>query len=311
MSADGTMKDSVKAVLEKVKVGDLPKPPSLIEFTTTDNLTDSFSTLIQAKILSAPVFDAEKKEYIGFLDLRDLVSYVIHAEKAKANKHFCLKDIVANVPLVSDVEVTISYLARRHRIQMVSQDSTLYDVAKLLCTRLHRVPVIGDDGKIVNIVSQSVIIKHISQHLKDLSGFAGLIVKDVKVGSSPVLQVKSETSAITAFDLLDTHGRFGIAVTGQEDAILTQTCAGDLKLWLQKPSSQLLDLPVMKFLQIIRANDDDIQVPVLATSEKDTLSHVIQKLEATRQHRIYVVDAKFTPNRVISLTDLLRFCITE
>jgi hypothetical protein len=52
-----------------------------------------------------------------------------------------LKDLIDYVPLVSDVEVTISYLARRHRFLRVDETATLYDVVKILRTRNHRVPV--------------------------------------------------------------------------------------------------------------------------------------------------------------------------
>jgi CBS-domain-containing membrane protein len=304
----GGLKDEIQKVLSSAKVSDLTPPPSIIEFLTTDNLHESFSTLCGAKILSAPVYDQAKKEYIGFLDLRDLVSFVIHAEKAKKTKHVCLKDIIVNIPLVSNVEVTISYLARRHRFKPVDQNATLFDVAQSLCHGCHRVPVVGADGKVVNIVSQSVLIKHIKQHLEGLPTLGSLSVKDSNIGSAPVIKCNAQSSAVSAFDVLDTTGRFGMAVTGEGEAIVTQTSAHDLKLWLKNPSSDLLNQPIMKFLQVIRSQDIDIQVPVLSAQEKDTLSFIIQKLEATRQHRIYIVDGSYRPIKVISLSDLLKFC---
>uniref|UniRef100_A0A7S4NRF7 CBS domain-containing protein n=1 Tax=Paramoeba aestuarina TaxID=180227 RepID=A0A7S4NRF7_9EUKA len=307
MSAD--LKTEIKKVLEKVKVSALSAPPKIIEFTTESDLFASFSTLCDSHILSAPVYDTQAKEYVGFLDLRDLVSYVIHAEKAKNTKHVCLKDIIVNIPQVSDVQVTISYLARRHRFKPVPQAASLYDVAVSLCGGgAHRVPVIGADGRVINIISQSVIIKHIKQHLGELPSLNAITVKDSGVGTSPVIKTSSHASAVSAFDLLDTTGRFGMAVTGEGDAIVTQTCAHDLKLWLKNPSSDLLGQPIMKFLQVIRSQDIDIQVPVLSAQDKDTLSYVIQKLEATRQHRIYIVDGSYHPIRVVSLTDLLKAC---
>ena len=38
---------------------------------------------------------------------------------------------------------------------------------------------------------------------------------------------------------------------------------------------------------------------------------MIQKLDATRSHRIYVVDAHFRPTKVVSLTDVINLCIGE
>ena len=102
-----------------------------------------------------------------------------------------------------------------------------------------------------------------------------------------------------------------MAVIGQDDALVSQTSVDDLKLWLNMPSSELLDLPILKFLQKIREQDLDIQVPVLSCSEKDSLAFMIQKLDATRSHRIYVVDAHFRPMKVVSLTDVVNLCIQE
>lgn len=59
-----------------------------------------------------------------------------------------------------------------------------------------------------------------------------------------------------------------MAVIGQDDALVSQTSVDDLKLWLNMPSSELLDLPILKFLQKIREQDLDIQVPVLSCSGK-------------------------------------------
>tara|TARA_R110002050_G_scaffold103214_1_gene212192 strand:- start:385 stop:807 length:423 start_codon:yes stop_codon:yes gene_type:complete len=92
------------------------------------------------------------------------------------------------------------------------------------------------------------------------------------------------------------QGRFGMAVLGEDKTILTQTSANDLKLWLSMPSSevshlllasvwrtallqpcfllltlvllQLFDLSIIHFLQKIRSQDVDIQVPVLSCSGK-------------------------------------------
>ena len=311
-AADLALKVEIRKVLEAIHVKDLPVPPQIIQFPSNASLNESFSTLIEKKILSAPVFDHQTHEYIGFLDIRDLVSYVVHAEKAKVHRrHYCLKDLIDYVPLVSDVEVTISYLARRHRFLRVDETATLFDVAKILRTRNHRVPVVNSEGKIVNIISQSVIVKHMRQHLKEMPSLTAISVSKAGLGSAPVVKCHADTPALLAFEMLDNKGRFGMAVIGQDDALVSQTSVDDLKLWLNMPSSELLDLPILKFLQKIREQDLDIQVPVLSCSEKDSLAFMIQKLDATRSHRIYVVDAHFRPMKVVSLTDVVNLCIQE
>jgi len=50
-------------------------PRSVIEIQHTSSSFDGFTALLSNNILSAPVFDGEK--YIGFLDIRDLVTFVL------------------------------------------------------------------------------------------------------------------------------------------------------------------------------------------------------------------------------------------
>jgi predicted transcriptional regulator len=63
--------------------------------------------------------------------------------------------------------VSVSSLARRKNFLCVPETATLDDVAKLLVHKgCHRVPVIDETGEIVNIISQSTIIKSVA-HRRD------------------------------------------------------------------------------------------------------------------------------------------------
>mmetsp|Transcript_29760 Transcript_29760/g.83142 ORF Transcript_29760/g.83142 Transcript_29760/m.83142 type:complete len:317 (+) Transcript_29760:86-1036(+) len=303
------LSNELESTLKKANVKDFPRPKEVVEFPSSNTPIDCFTVLTEKRILSAPVYDAESKEYIGFVDLRDLVSYVINAEKSIEFSHNSLKDIIAYVPKVAKVDVTLSYLARRHRFHRVSIDATLLDVARALASsKTHRVPVFEND-KIVNIISQSTIIAFLAKSLKDMPNVTGANLGKLKIGSSPVIQCSASTPARNAFEILENTGRFGMAVTGEGNTIITQTSAHDLKLWLRNPSSEMLGLPIIQFLQRIRSQDLDIQVPVLSCSEKDSLGMVLLKLQATRAHRIYVLDAQFHPKFVVSLSDVLRLLI--
>ena len=79
--------------------------------------------------------------------------------------------------------------------------------------------------------------------------------------------VFSPSSLLTLYShSFSIKGRFGMAILGEGDSLITQSSAQDLKLWLKMPSSELLDLPILKFLQVIRSQDIDIQVPALNCS---------------------------------------------
>jgi len=283
----------------------------IIEFPSNASLFNSFQVLTEKRVLSAPVYNFQTREYIGFLDLRDLVTFVVHSERAAhIPNHNSLKDIVESASLVTNSEITLESLAKKHEFHRVDQDSNLFDVAKILRTNVHRVPYF-ENGVLVNVVSQSLLIKFLCKRLKDMPSLKTTKVSSVEIGTSPVFTCHADDLARHVFEKLEQKGRFGLAVLGENNVIITQTSAHDLKLWLNMPSSSLLDLPILKFLQRIRSQDIEIQVPVLSCSGKDSLMTIIQKLDATRSHRIFVVDNQFHPVRVVSLTDILTLCTCD
>ena len=77
------MADSSKTfaqVLASVKVGDLPRVKQVITITSSEKPVEGFQKLADNHILSAPVWDEVAHEYTGFLDVRDLVSFVVFVD---------------------------------------------------------------------------------------------------------------------------------------------------------------------------------------------------------------------------------------
>jgi CBS-domain-containing membrane protein len=269
-----------------------------------------FDVLVQRGILSAPVYDRVTCHYVGFLDLRDMVSFVVFSEKEKERKtHSNVQEIVGcGIKMFRNAlqGVTTSYLARRHPFHPVAPTASVAEVSQILATGVHRVPVV-DDGKVIDLISQSVVIKFLSKSLAKIGGGGEVLVRDAEIGSAPVLAVKHSDTTLHTFSLLDQQGKSGTAVLDDHGAILTQTSGKDLKLWLRSPSSVLMKIPILEFLKKIRADELDITALAITVSQNATLAHVIGKLHATHSHRVFVIDSRNTPTRVISLTDILRY----
>jgi len=74
-----------------------------------------------------------------------------------------------------------------------------------------------------------------------------------------------------------------------------------------------LNLPIYEHLQKIRSESIESKTPCIAVFLKDKLSRAVALLAATRVHRIFVVndEAHYSPVRVISLTDILRYLLNK
>lgn len=274
----------------------------------------SIQALIKNKIQSAPVYDEATNSYIGFLDVRDLVSFVRFVfDEQKVVDNNTLKDIIFHgvhmFKAPTTEGVTVSYLARRNKFAPLTKDATLYDAVELLSRGLHRVPILSAEGKLINIVSQSTIVSYLDKHLEKLKDLASMTIEATGLGTKPVQSVPQTASVIDTLRLMDSKGLSGVAITADHGKLVGITTGKDLGFFIDNPSLATLSAPVFQFLAAIREQVIDIRVPTIAVFPEDTLGRAIAVLAATRVHRIFVVDNEtdYKPLAAISITDILRF----
>jgi len=210
--------------------------------------------------------------------------------------------------------VTVSYLSRRHKFVTVNETDTLEQATRVLSDQsIHRVPVVDNQGQVVNIISQSSVIQVITQHCVNVVGddTERKISELHSVGSSPVLSVNKTESVINTYRILDIKNKSGIALTDESGRLVGTTTGKDLGLFLKNPTLATLNTPIFEHLQKIRSELIDIKTPCIAVFAGDTLGRAVALLAATRVHRVFVVDDEehYRPIKVISITDILNYLI--
>jgi len=318
MAVTTTFKQRAQEFLKLTKVSDaFPRPSNVITVDSKCKLYDGFLTLIQNNILSAPVWDSSINKYIGYLDIRDLVSFVVFVyDEQKVQEDSRLEDLIKHgigqLKMKTTDGVTVSYLSRRHKFITANESDTLDSVTKLLAEHsLHRVPVLDENGKVVNIISQSSIVQILAKKCTKAVGDddADLPLSNhPEIGTSPVLSVPKTESVINTFRLLEKKNLSGIALVDDTGRLVGTTTGKDLGLFLKNPTLASLNLPVFEHLQKIRTQLIDAKTPCIAVFERDKLSRAVGLLAATRVHRVFVVDGEehYRPVRIISITDILR-----
>jgi len=299
-------------ILKTHTVASLPIPQSIVEFTNHTPLFEAFQTLVKQNLLSAPVKSAESNEYLGFLDIRDLVSFVVFIyDEQKVQNDTRLNDIVQHgsglLKSPGTDGVTISYLCRRHRFSPVPQTHSLLQVAQILSDK-YRVPVVLD-GKVVNVISQSTIISFLYNKIGPCVDAADASVGSLNVGTQPVLSVNQNETVINTFRQMDQTKRTGIAITDATGRLVGTTTGKDISLFLKSPHLSVLQRTIFQHLQQVRAEMTNIRTPCISVFPHDPLSRAIGLLAATRVHRVFVVNSEqeFRPVRVISISDILRY----
>lgn len=321
-------------VFREVAVGDIQqKPREVVSVTTATPLVEAFQKLLDNGIQSAPVWSEEKNTWIGFLDLRDLVSFcVAEASEPKASGEsaslhaWLLKGLRlfqgADVKAVSEdqeppVHTHISYLAARHPFKPIHPRSSLTDAVQMLAKRgCHRLPILReshpseDPQQICNIFSQTSVIEFLHQHIGELGDTAYKTVQELNLGTRPCISVKDTDTACEALKILDQRNLAGMAIVDSEDGKLVGNTSGsDLGNFLSGKVS--LELPIFDFLAQARQSrpEKSDKTPTITCLETDQLQKVVAKLAKTKVHHIFIVDSvqyEKKPLGVISVSDICR-----
>lgn len=309
---------------------------NVIELDSGMSLVDAKHALWDNNILGAPVWNEATKSYIGFFDMRDILSAVIEASRnfhkseaaaSTAGDRSAMKKRYSTVVERAVAEMnpdkntssgatpSISYLAARNSFVSCPPTATLFDLAKVMSQRhCHRVPIVNGSaaGKCINIISQSAVVKFLSTHvaikqLNETLSEAGLAYK------KEVISVRDDMPAADAFDVLDSHRLSGIAVVDEDGVLVGNTSARDIKIAAMDTGKTSLDTDILSYLASVRQATfvRNERYPSCHVHEGDAVSHVVNLLAKTGYHRVFVVDNDVKPVGVISVADVLRFAIGE
>jgi len=301
-----------------------PRTPIVIESVTEP--WDAFTTLVQNKILSAPV--KGESGYVGILKVGDLMESVIaaiqereqvekdhrlkhggHVKLPKQTSREFLEAVCSRQHKEADGSsvLTTTFLCRRNVFAPVNLTDSFATVLRSLTTKgIHMVPVLNAEGAVAACVSQSSVIPFLKKHEERLAHLFGKKVSELKLGTSPVISISAKAPAIAAFKMMSQHGISGMAVVDDDGVLIGNISASDIKLFLDLPRAKVMQLPVQEFVNRIRRHTPSAKtrIPVVAVPDSATLGKVIAKFAATRLHRVFVV-ADQKPVACISLRDIL------
>jgi len=331
--------DSFKTLFQAKCVKSLMSDRPVITVRSDEEPIVAFKRLVDNRILSAPVLDVRSHKYCGFLDVRDMVSFVVtisdfeEAKKQEEDEHkklqsqmlsdttprhdFFVRSMakhqrVDQATMYQDPKEGFSckYLAARNKFVPVKSTDSLFKVAELLANpKVHRVPVLNEENQLVDIISQSTMLKYIQKHVQDLEPGMSVTLEQLGMARKPVATVKSTDTALEVFRVLSMTGRSGLAIVDEDGALVANISASDMKLFIANPSFSLLQTPIIEYLNIIRRQKLKETVPVVIVKQHHTLAKVIRKLVATGMHRVFVVDDEHKPIGVVSLTDIMQHVV--
>jgi len=273
----------------------------------TDSAFHALGLLRKSNVLSAPVLDKECNEYIGFVDMVDLVQLIVDEFTETELQGESLLSLVEMSDTFQKTRVKdIINLSSRDPFVPVQDGSSLFSVIEVMAKhKVHRVPLIDHQGRVSNLITQSAIVSYLAMHLPELGPITEKTVAEFLPGHKEVITVDINARAIEAFKSMVEHKVSAVGVVDEEGKLTGNISVKDIRVVAANPRFiQRLYWDVREFLFKINSERVNIVNPAISCSAKDTWGQVIQRLAASKVHRIYVV-ANFTPISVISLFDAL------
>jgi len=293
----------------------IPSDGRIFVAQRTDKLVDVWKGLIRHNFLSVPVLQKTGQKYYGFVDLADIVLYMVNlfgASKLNIEKDFWelySKEEILQDRVVNDI---MSYpLSRRNPFHPVPKGYSILAAVELLAREkgLHRVPVVDQNRKLINMLTQSMLVKFLFENLDAIGNVKNKPVSEMMAVSHEVITVHEDEIAIDAFSLMSTQNVSGVGVVDKDGKLVGNISLRDLKAI--SSDGRLfwrLHQTVKNFLMKIKneyQEKDQRPTHVITTTETQTLEMVIRKIHDNKIHRIFVVDAHHKPTGVISLKDVL------
>jgi len=328
-------------------VQDLTPPKGVVIcVAASDTLAEAYKTLIQHNIQSAPVYDFKQQKYTALVDIGDILSatLLLHPQQNSGQKFAevllrYLRDETKPDPDVSKLLSTenlfknitvqdIANLSDRNPFVPLPVGSSLFDCVKLMCERgLHRVPIIGKDGRLANLISQSNILNYLwenrfvweneigHQSMTQLNLHNISAEAHAKLGH-PLLSIRENKQALDAFQLMHEKKVSGLPVVDEDGKLLANISVQDLKE-IGHDASRINTLQelVMQYLKHAHAPQHRWR---LFSSERtvhylgdEHFYDMMSKMVSHRVHRIYYVDKHKKLFGIVTMSDILRFFVAH
>jgi len=274
-----------------------------------DKLLSVWRGLVRHKFQSVPIINQKHDKWYGFLDMIQIVGLVsdIYGEKhLKRNPRIWDLETESELKdkIVNDV---IHPMQRKSFVPVKSNFSLLHVIELLGKERYERIPIINDEGTLVNLITQSHLVDYLAKHMTALGTKKDKPVELFRNVFKEVFSIGQNELAIHAFSKMSKLHVHGCAVVNEKGELVNALSVRDLKIVLQdeKLYDRLLS-PVYEFIEYLHSVDSKRPKELITVERTDSLETVIGVLNKHHIHRVFLRDAqKKIPIGVVGLKEIL------
>lgn len=188
----------------------------------------------------------------------------------------------------------------------VKCDQSLYDACKMILeNKSHRCVVVDQDGNTMGVLNLASIVNFFAIHIQKLGDMRKSTIRELQLGTRPVITVQKQTRTIEAFKLMRESKISGLGVVDATGILIGNLSARDLKHIDSTNIYSSMYMNASNFVQRVRSNVIDAVHPAISCTSDTDLEFVIGRLRANHIHRLYICEKDLHPVGVISLRDVI------
>jgi len=271
----------------------------LIVVNKYDTLKHALDILSKEKLLSLPV--VANRQFYGFLDVLDIVRCALNVWKKES---IALDETHFPTDKLFNMKV-IDALAPSNPVY-IHETSTVGDAIEVFrstknASHLRRLAVIRK-GLVVNVISQSDIIKFAAKHIDSLPPkLVNLQLGNIKGFIRSPIMVRIDSPFVEALHILFSNNISGLALVDHQFKLAGNLSASDLR----GLNVLAFDFFMGSTLQFMVKGTSESPKAAQHLEEGNTFGEVLQLLATEKLHRLYITDENDHPIGFASLIDVI------
>jgi len=303
---------------------DMMKPASNVVLVAqrTDMLSEVWKGMVRNNFLSCPVLQKTKQRYYGYIDLHDIVSFIIkkfEISKLETSKDYWkLMEADKEFLTMTVGQVIANPIMMKNPYHPIHLGFSLFSAIELLAKvpTLHRIPIIDNERQLKSILTQSQVIDYLVANIDSIGSIRTKPVSMMEAGNQKVFHVAPNLSALEAFKYMVDSNVTGLAVCDTDGKLMDAISLKDLKV-ISTDGRMFWRLyqTVEALLTHLRKETKDFSRPqnLIYVLPTQTFEDVLRAMCANHIHRVFVVDnaSSMKPTGVITMKDILKEVITH
>lgn len=292
----------------------------VISVTPRTTISDAAKLLKKKNILSAPVWDEERREFVGIIDVIDLMTFAVLVANIQSKHHSITEMTHEELRRLTFEQGTVGEIltlpgSERRRMYVFQSHVKVANAMKILGHHDYRVLVMHTareqlftSHKVVKyrMLTQSDVIAFLCKNFIHLDyNIVHKRIGDLNVVNKEYIQalaISTNDRAIDGFFKMIEHEASACPVVDEEGRLVTNLSASDLR-GLTSERLPLLSLKVREFFTSFAGQPN--RPPPVVCNVNDYLDSVMQTTVKHKVHQVWIVDEQAKPIGVITLSDMI------